>query len=156
MFEVARMNSSLPGIIATKMQSDSLSHSSFKQGSSSLSSHTSHLSSGISSILRSGAGIGPARQVWMLSTSLNTSLRSLFNSFLQVWQWFGHQLIFTMLVCQSTSGLCSQSQVRPRMISCRPILVTVKVTHSEWSRKCSTTSTTSKISPASFNEPSTL
>ena len=92
----------------------------------------------------------------MLAASMNEILCSAFTSFRHIRQWFGHQLIVTSPDCQLTSGLCSQSQVRPRMMSWLPRPVTANVAHSMWSRYRSIVSHTSDMLPASFSVPSTL
>ena len=108
------------------------------------------------SMSMSGEGSGPARQVRILAASMNEILRSAFTSFWQVRQWFGQRLIFTSPDCQLTSGLCSRSQLRPKMTSWLPRPVTANVARSVWSRYRRTASQTSDMLPASFSVPSTL
>ena len=62
----------------------------------------------------------------------------------------------TWRVCQLISGLCSSSQVNPRMMSCLPRLVTAKVVRSVCPSTQRITSTTPRMDPASFGDPSTL
>ena len=62
----------------------------------------------------------------------------------------------TLPDCQLTSGLCSRSQVRPRMMSWLPRPVTANVACSVWSRYHSIVSHTSDMLPASFSVPSML
>ena len=69
---------------------------------------------------------GLERQTWTRRSTLCYSCHCFHTSILHVWHLSGHQLITTFQVCQSISGLCSWSQVNPRMTSCFPRLVTVK------------------------------
>src|SRR5882762_4261811 len=89
----------------------------------------------MSSATSSTVGIGPARHARRWWASAWRWCRSCLISFLQVLQRPGQRDILTSFVTQSTSGLCSLSQVYPRIASCFPRPVTANWTRSEWSNE---------------------
>ena len=99
---------------------------------------------------------GPEQQTWTWWSTLCCSCHCFHMSILHVWHLSGHRLITTFRVCQSISGLCSWSQVNPRMTSCFLRLVTVNNMRSVCPLYQRIVSTISVIDPASLQVPSTL
>src|SRR3981189_2479849 len=66
----------------------------------------------------------PARHAWICAVAARSAWRLSFASARQVEHCGGHLDILTSFVCQSISGLCSRSQVKPRIMLCLPNEVT--------------------------------
>jgi len=111
--------------------------------------------SGISDWSTSGSGRGPAWQWTFIALALQT-LWSCVTLFSQVWHQEAQQLIFTSLVVQLISELCSWSQLRPRIIWLLPNPVTANCAHLVWSQYHSATSMTLWMPSCSLGVPSTL
>jgi hypothetical protein len=100
---------------------------------------------------------GPVRQALMLASSFFRFRLSVLTSSLHPMQQRGRQqVISTLPVLQSISGLCSLSQVIPRIRFCLPKPVTANNARSECFSYRMMSSTTSDMQPASFGVPSTL
>jgi hypothetical protein len=100
--------------------------------SSSKLSSESGARSGMSSMSTSIDGSRPVQHVQIHSASLNAVFHSAFVLFWQVQQWFRQQLILISFICQSTLGLCSQSQLSPRMMFCLPKQINTNIACLEW------------------------
>src|SRR3981189_3590863 len=66
----------------------------------------------------------PAGHAWICAVATCSAWRLTFASAWQVEHCGGHLDIRTSFVCQLISGLCSQSQVKPRIMLCLPSEVT--------------------------------
>src|SRR3979490_2912402 len=60
----------------------------------------------------------PARHAWICAVATRSAWRLTFASARQVEHCGGHLDIRTSFVCQSISGLCSRSQVKPMIMVC--------------------------------------